>query len=90
MTVYSEIDTTTSDWTSIPFEVDGINFLSKLRIGSEMHQSVSKIPTRIFQEMNIGAIRDCIGNPSLLSREELVSELYRVNIGGSQAILELA
>ena len=90
MTVYSEIDTTTNEWESIPFEVEGVQFLSKLRIGSEMHKSISKVPTSIFREMNVGAIRDCIGNPSLLSHEELVAELQRVNAGGSQAILELA
>ena len=38
----------------------------------------------------MGAIKQIIGNPSLMTKDELVSELYRVNIGGSQAILELA
>ena len=90
MSVYSEVDTTTSEWNSIPFEVDGVQFISKVKQNSEMGISISKVPVRIFQEMNIGAIRSIIGNPSLLSREELVDELQRVNAGGSQAILELA
>ena len=90
MSVYSEVDTTTSDWIARPFEVDGVQFISKVRKGSEMYNSISKLPTNVFQNMNMGAIKSIIGNPGLLSREELVSELYRVNIGGSQAILELA
>ena len=90
MSVYSEVDTTTSDWNSIPFEVDGVQFVSKVKKNSEMGMRISMVPTHIFQDMNIGAIRSIIGNPSTITREELVKELYRVNIGGSQAILELA
>ena len=90
MSVYSEVNTTTSDWISRPFEVDGVKFISKIRKGSEMYNSISKLPINVFQNMNMGAIKSIIGNPSTITREELVKELYRVNIGGSQAILELA
>ena len=70
MSVYSEVDTTTSEWNSIPFEVDGVQFISKVKQNSEMGISISKVPVRIFQEMNIGAIRSCISNPSLMTRED--------------------
>ena len=90
MSKYSNVDTTTNEWNSIPFEVDGVNFVSKVKKNSEMGMRISQVPVRIFQEMNVGAIRSCIGNPSLMTRDELIKELYRCNIGGSQAILELA
>ena len=90
MTVYSEIDTTTSDWESIPFEVNGVQFISKVNKFSDMGKQLLQIPVKIVQDMNIGAITSILGNPSLMTRDELVAELYRVNIGGSQAILELA
>ena len=90
MSVYSDVDTTTNDWDSIPFTVDGVNFVSKIRRDSEMGLRIKFVPTSIFVQMNEGAIRDCIGKVSLMSRDEIISELRRVNAGGSQAILELA
>jgi ABC-type uncharacterized transport system ATPase subunit len=40
--------------------------------------------------MNEQAIAEIIGNPALLSHDELVSELDRVNAGASQALICLA
>ena len=79
-----------TNWKSHPFTVDGVEFVSLIRPNSEFDLKVSMIPASVFAQMNVGAIRSCIGNPSLLSHEELVDELQRVNAGGSQAILELA
>ena len=91
MSVYSDIDTNnTNEWNSIPFTVDGVNFVSKIRIGSDMDMRIKFVPVSIFVQMNEGAIRDCIGKVSLMSKDEIISELQRVNAGGSQAILELA
>ena len=90
MSVYSDINTNTNDWDSIPFTVDGVGFVSKIRKDSEMALRIKFVPQNVFVQMNEGAIRDCIGNVSQMSRDEIISELYRVNEGGSQAILELA
>lgn len=91
MSKYSDINTSNNnEWDSIPFTVDGVNFVSKIRKDSEMALRIKFVPTSVFVQMNEGAIRDCIGKVSLMSRDEITSELQRVNAGGSQAILELA
>ena len=90
MSEYIAPDTTTSEWDSIPFTVDGVNFVSKVRKDSEMGMRIKLVPPAIFVQMNEGAIRDCIGKVSLMSRDEILDELARVNYGGENAILELA
>ena len=87
---YIAPNTTTAEWTAIPFEVDGVNFVSKVNTESELGQRILKVPANIFQMMNQGAIRESIGNVSFMTRSEILSELERVNHGGTQAILELA
>jgi hypothetical protein len=55
-----------------------------------MGKNISRVPALTFTQMNEGAIRSIIGDASKLTRDELVSELARVNAGGTQAFLELA
>ena len=87
---YSAPDTTTNEWDSYPFSVDGINFNSKIRKGSDFATRLLFVPKEVFVQMNIDSIRECIGNPSLMTRQELVDSLSAVNHGGQNAILELA
>ena len=87
---YIAPNTNTAEWDSYPFTVDGINFNSKIRKGSEMAMRLLFVPKEVFTQMNKDAIRDCVGSVSTMTRSEILAELERVNHGGQNAILELA
>jgi hypothetical protein len=76
-------------WQNFPFQVDGINFNSRVDMESYIGERVALVPEQVFVQMNIGAIRSCIGNLTTMTREEIISELARVNEGASSAIVEL-
>ena len=78
------------NWKSYPFTVDGVDFVSLINPNSEMYKRIQFVPTAIFQDMNVGAIRSMIGNVSTITRSEIQTELDRVNEGYSQAYLALA
>jgi hypothetical protein len=82
------IDTT--NWVSYPFEVDGVNFVSKLDPQGSFYPQIEALPSGMFTMMNQSAIREIIGKVSLLSTSELESELDRINDGASQALICLA
>lgn len=90
MSDYIAPDTTTKEWNSYPFSVDGVNFVSKIRKGSEFDLRLMLVPSEVFTQMNIDAIRSMIGSVSTMTRSEIISELSRCNLGGKNAILELA
>jgi hypothetical protein len=80
----------TTSWVSYPFTVNGINFVSKVNPESSIGFQVNLLPIETFDLMNIDAVLDLIGNPSLLSADKLKSELVRLNHSASQALIELA
>jgi hypothetical protein len=80
----------TTNWVSYPFEVNGVNFVSKLDPKGSFYPQIEKMHPAMFSLMNEQAITEIIGNPALLSHDELVSELDRVNAGASQALICLA
>lgn len=84
----STIDTT--NWTVYPFEVEGVKFESRVKPDSLLGYRIALVPPAIFSQMNIGAVRECIGNVKLFTRDELISELERVNEGASEAVIALA
>ena len=43
------------------------------------------MPTEIFVQMNIGAVKELIGNASLFTTSELLAELERVNDGATHS-----
>lgn len=77
-------------WALFPFTVDGVEFVSKLDIEGSMYQRVTKVPAHVFNAMNEGAIRDLVGKVSIMSRDEIQTQLDRVNEGYSQAYIALA
>ena len=79
-----------ANWKSYPFTVDGVEFLSLINPNGTMYKTISKLPAGLFTSMNAGAIRELIGNPSLMSKSEIQDELDRVNAGYSEAYLALA
>ena len=79
-----------SNWKSYPFTVDGVDFVSLINPEGTMYKSIQRVPAQVFSQMNEQAIRELIGNASLMSKSEIQTELDRVNDGYSQAYLALA
>ena len=84
----TKLDTT--NWVSYPFSVEGVEFLSLLDPQGSFYPQVERLPAGIFTAENIRMVTEVIGNPALMTREELQAELDNVNLGASQAILALA
>ena len=80
-------DLNTNGWNSYPFEVEGINFISKVSPTSPFMPRIAMLPEGAFIAMNKSAVLDLIGKG--LSREEIAQELYRINADGSHAVIEL-
>jgi hypothetical protein len=80
---------TNTTYTDFPFTVNGVNFISRVYSHSEFLSTIKALPAGIFEAMNTEAVREIIGDPSLLSNAELISELERVNEGGSHAFILL-
>ena len=80
----------TEGWAKIPFEVDGIEFVSAVDTNGTMYSRIMQLPREVFEAMNIGCVREVIGNVKTMTRSELVDELYRVNEGATQALILLA
>jgi hypothetical protein len=77
----------TTNWNSFPFEVDGVKFVSKISPTSPFMAKIATLPEGAFIAMNRMAVLDLVGKG--LSREQIATELYRINEGGSHAVLEL-
>lgn len=80
----------TKNWAEFKFEVDGIEFVSKLDKTANMFPQVLNIGEQAFINMNYGAVKALIGNTMKLTRTEIISKLERVNHGATQAVIELA
>ncbi len=80
---------TTNTYTDFPFTVNGINFVSRIFTHSEFLNTIQNLPAGVFEQMNQDAVRDIIGDPSLLTNDELLTELDRVNEGGTHAFILL-
>lgn len=78
-----------SNFVTVPFEVDGINFVSRYNPDSPMGIKILQIPQHVFISMNQDCVRDILGNVSLLTHEQLVAELERINENGTEAFIEL-
>ena len=84
----TKIDTT--NWASYPFTVEGINFVSLLDKEGSFYPQVERLPAGIFTAENTRMVTELIGNPALMTREELEHELEIINAGASQALVALA
>ena len=76
-------------YTDYPFTVNGVNFISRVYSHSELLSTIQSLPEGVFAQLNSDAVTEIIGDPSLLSTAELLSELERVNEGGSHAFILL-
>ena len=80
---------TNTTYTDFPFTVNGVNFVSRIYSHSPFLSRIAGLPEGAFAELNIQAITEVIGDASLLTRDELLAELDRVNAGGSHAFILL-
>jgi hypothetical protein len=80
----------TDNWVSYPFSVEGVNFVSKLDPQGSFYPQVERLPADLFADFNRQTFVETIGNPNLLTPEELEDELNRVNEGATQALICLA
>ena len=80
---------TTTTYTDFPFTVNGVNFISRIHANSEFLSRILSLPAGVFDTMNTQAVQEIIGDPSLLTRDELLEELDRVNDGGTHAFILL-
>ena len=76
-------------YTDYPFTANGVNFISRIYTHSDMAKRIAGLPASVFAELNQEAMRDMLGDPSLLTHDELVSELERVNQGATHALILL-
>lgn len=79
-----------TNWKSHPFTVDGVEFVSLIRPNSEFDLKVSMIPASVFAQMNVGAIREFIGEVSIYTKSEIQEMLDKVNAGYHSAFIALA
>jgi hypothetical protein len=80
----------TTKWALFPVSVDGVDFVSKIDMDGSFYPQLVNMPSEVFQGFHADMIHTLIGNPSLMTREELEDELAVINAGASQAILALA
>jgi hypothetical protein len=80
-------DLNTTNWNAFPFEVDGVNFVSKISPQSPFLARIAMLPAGVFDKMNKDAVREIVGTN--LSREYIASKLQYVNANASHAVIEL-
>ena len=84
MTVQHDLET--SSWLAFPFEVNGINYVSKVKPNSSMSKRITAVPEKIFISLNVDCVRELIGN---VSRDEAIAKLHELNKSASEAVIEI-
>jgi hypothetical protein len=72
-------------YTDYPFTADGVNFVSRISNNSPFVGRLKFVPAEEFIQMNIQAVTELIGRPSLMTKAEILSELERVNEGATHS-----
>ena len=78
-----------TDYKDYPFVVNGVKFISRINANSPFAGSLAKLPTQVVTDLNIQAVTELVGDASLLTHDELLAELERVNDGGTHAFILL-
>jgi hypothetical protein len=79
----------TTDYKDYPFTVNGVKFISRINANSPFAGTLAKLPTQVVTDLNIQAVTELVGDASLLTHDELLEELERVNDGGTHAFILL-
>ena len=80
---------TTTDYKDYPFVVNGVKFISRINANSPFAGTLAKMPSQVVADLNIQAVAELIGDASLFTRDELLTELEKVNDGGTHAFILL-
>ena len=72
-------------YTDYPFTADGINFVSRIADHSPFLGAITSLPAEDFIALNISAVTELLGRPSLMTQEEILEELERVNDGATHS-----
>jgi hypothetical protein len=80
----------TTNWAKFPVSVDGVDFVSVIDPSGSFYPQIVTMPNEVLTMFHEQMVHDVIGNPSLMTRDELQAELDAVNLGATQAILALA
>jgi hypothetical protein len=80
----------TTNWAKFPVSVDGVDFVSVIDPNGSFYPQLVTMPNEVFTMFHEQMIHEIIGNPSLMTRDELQKELDVVNDGASQALICLA
>jgi hypothetical protein len=80
---------TTTNFTDYKFSANGVKFISRINANSPFAGSLAKLPAQVVADMNTQAVTELVGDASLLTRDELLAELERVNDGGTHAFILL-
>ncbi len=78
----------TTGWNEFPFEVEGVNYVSKVANNSPFMARIKFLPAGVFESMNSNAVADLVGTG--LTREQIIAKLNDVNAEASHAVIELA
>jgi hypothetical protein len=74
-----------TNYTDYKFTADGINFVSRIADHSPFLGAIKNLPAEDFIALNISAITDLLGRPSLMTKAEILAELERVNEGATHS-----
>ena len=80
---------TNATYTDYPFTAQGVKFISRVFNNSPMANQIAMLPESVFTQMNLQAITDLIGDASVLTRNQLETELEKLNEGWSTALVLL-
>lgn len=80
---------TTTNYTDYKFSANGVKFISRINADSPNVPYISRLPEEVFIQLNIEAVTELIGDASLLTHDELVSELERINEGATHSFILL-
>ena len=80
---------TNATYTDFKFTTNGVNFISRVYSNSPLLSQIKSLPEGIFASLNIQAVVELVGNASLLTRDELLMALNKINDGGTHAFILL-
>lgn len=78
-----------SEYLDYPFTAHGVNFISRVMNTSPLASQIKSLPLSYFQKLNENAVNDLMGNPSLMTKAEILAELEKINEGGTHAFILL-
>lgn len=77
------------NYKEYPFATNGVKFVSRVYLDSPLLSRIESLPAGAFVELNIQALTELVGDASLLTKDELLIALTKINDGGTHAFIML-